>query len=462
MKLLIVTETQSIHAARWVNQLIDTGWEVHVFQAIATNPSLGINPEFKHGTFYLPKILNNGKENKINATLSIDSKINILLDQLNEKIEGLIQRIHEKFLADLIIKIRPDIIHSLGMNINWKNCCLPVLRVLEKINLKIPWLYSTWGTDLDYFPTLSENNKNIVTCILKNCDYLITECIRDKHLAEQMGFKGKFLDFFTGFGGVDDNLVNSYNSLTKTSSRKTILLKGRAIQDGDQIGRALTAMEAFKLCEDILKEFRIVINTSSYANAIINKAAILNATTNLKIQILPFLPYELLLEVYKSARIFISLTINDGIPSSLIEAMTFGAFPIHSNIESISEIIKNGENGFLVPSEDTNAVSNCIIKAVSDNDLVDKAANLNIGIVKSTYSEKIVKPKVIKMYNEILKNGSSEVKKKVSNCVAINRNSCFSKFIIRIISSNEYHKFQKINLFYKVNILKIINKIIKE
>ena len=52
MKILFITEVGSIHAARWVNQLKDTEWDVRVFQALPA--MFTFRYEFQTGHFYLP------------------------------------------------------------------------------------------------------------------------------------------------------------------------------------------------------------------------------------------------------------------------------------------------------------------------------------------------------------------------------------------------------------------------
>jgi glycosyltransferase involved in cell wall biosynthesis len=396
MKILIVTETASMHAARWVNQLKDTGWDVHVFQALAAGSA--VSEEFIFGNLHVPisaKATGNAKHFN---TLPLEKYYWFVEREKNYP--GLMQYLHEQYLLKLINEWQPDIIHSLGLNINWSNICLPVLRVLNNSKLKKRprWLYSTWGTDLDFFAKMSKANYADVENVLKNVDYLVTECERDLRLSKEIGFKGKFLGYFTGFGGVSTELLDKFDKAPKASTRKTILLKGRSLEDGDPVGRAMTAIKAFKLCEDLLKDYRIVIGSAISSLHINSEVELLRATTDLKIQILSYLPYDMLMDIYASARLYISLTVNDGIPSSILEAMSAGAFPIHSDLEPIREIITDGKNGLLVDPEDVVAVADALRMSLINNKLVDNAQSINKEIIQNTFSERVVKNRVIKMY----------------------------------------------------------------
>jgi glycosyltransferase involved in cell wall biosynthesis len=121
----------------------------------------------------------------------------------------------------------------------------------------------------------------------------------------------------------------------------------------------------------------------------------------LKIEVLGNVSYNLLLKYFSLSRIFISFTINDGLPSSLVEAMSLGAFPIHSNLESISEWITDGINGFLVPIHDKNILKKAIIQSLHDDDLVKNAEQINRILVKNSLSAELIRTKTINMYKKI-------------------------------------------------------------
>ena len=422
MKLLIVTETASIHAARWVNQLKDTGWDVHVFQALATGGA--VSEEFRFGNLHVPMIAKVTGNAKCFTTL-LPEKYYWLVEH-EKSYPGLIQYLHEKYLLKLLNEWQPDIIHSLGLNINWNNICLPVLRVLNNNELKKRprWLYSTWGTDLAFFAKTSKENYADVEDVLKNVDYLVTECERDFRLSKEMGFQGKFLGYFTGFGGINTELLDKFDKAPKASTRKTILLKGRSIEDGDPVGRAMTAIKAFKLCEDLLKDYRIVIAFATSSINMNNEVQLLRATTDLKIQILSYLPYDMLMDIYASARLYISLTVNDGIPSSILEAMSAGAFPIHSDLEPIREIITDGKSGLLVDPEDVMAVADALRIALTNDHLVDNAESINKKMIQDKFSESVLKCRVIKMYESVIMEDKLEQYSAVDNITSMKNIHC--------------------------------------
>jgi glycosyltransferase involved in cell wall biosynthesis len=322
--------------------------------------------------------------------------------------------LHSLYLARLIKKLKPDVIHLLGLNVNWINQSRSLFKARHILggHLNAPWLYSSWGTDLEYYASLSEKNKKEVVDVLKSCDYYIAESQKDANLAQEMGLNGKFAGIFPAFGGFPLENIDLYRQFGLSSSRKTIFLKGRdhaGISQVDRIGRAMTAMKAFALCQDDLSGYRIIIGQPSEAVAI--EATILSATTSLNIKLVPSnIPHNSILRILGASRLVMALTINDGLPSILVEAMALGAFPIHSDLGSIREWIRNGENGFLVEPENPDMVAAAIRDALADDTLVDNAARINTQIVRDKLSDRAILSKVIELYKNIAQSSKEEQK----------------------------------------------------
>lgn len=401
MKILFVAETSSIHAAKWINQLVDTGWEIFIFQS-QLNASK-VNQEFKVGSFFLP-FAEEERRSQTAGTLipfTFSGRVKFLFASLTQKI---FPSMYGRYLAKIILTLKPDIIHSLGLDVNGVNNCKVVLqakRILGE-NFNAPWVYSTWGADLDYYAKLSDENYKEVVKVLQECDFQIAECTRDKSLARHMGFRGKFLGLLPGGGGLDRKSIEKYKRDTPPSKRKGILIKGRDWQNGsgDPIGRAMTILNAMKQCYRALAPYEIFIFQASPNVAA--EAAAMKKKFGLAISVLPYLSYDALLTIMSDCRLFISMTINDGLPNSLVEAMTLGVFPIHSNLESLQDWVTTNRNAILTPAEDAQVVAQAIVTAIQNDKLVDEAQRLNYDIVNSKLSSEVVKPQVLQIYNSLV------------------------------------------------------------
>ena len=392
MKLLIAGEVSSAHTARWINQLKNTGWDIHVYQVTA--PGYGIHPHLEVGRIHYPLRLSTPCKVPLQYTTEYTTAD-------LKKTPGLIidaSKTHQRYLRNLLLAFAPDVIHSHGLNINWNNLLEPVRAVLESLGSRCsaPWLYSTWGSDLDYYAKSSLEAESDVKSALQNCDFLTSECRRDKMLAQEMGFKGKFCGFFPDFGGVHLDEMNKYRK-SSPSRRKIILVKGRDCQgaDGDPVGRAMSILKALEKCRRDLAGYTIAV---TQATALVKETAEELRSRGLDVVVHPRLEYNQVLALMARSRVFISATINDGLPSSLVEAMVLGAFPVYSDLAPIREWISHGENGFLVPADDVESLAACIQSALLDDQLVDMADKANYTLVKERLGYNRIRRRVIDLY----------------------------------------------------------------
>ncbi len=83
-----------------------------------------------------------------------------------------------------------------------------------------------------------------------------------------------------------------------------------------------------------------------------------------------------------------------------------GAFPIQSDTESTAEWIDDGRNGFLVRAGRVDAIADAIRRALDNDALVDRAADYNSAMMDRRLDLKVVRPKVIEMYEEVASRGA--------------------------------------------------------
>ena len=95
---------------------------------------------------------------------------------------------------------------------------------------------------------------------------------------------------------------------------------------------------------------------------------------------------------------------SDGLPTSAVEAMGMGAFPIQSNPGRVSEeVITHGVNGFLIENPgDSNEIANWIEKALINQELRANAQIYNVDFVNKNYNRDNLKQKIIHLYKNIL------------------------------------------------------------
>jgi len=262
-----------------------------------------------------------------------------------------------------------------------------------------PWIYSSWGSDLYFFGRYPKHQAKIRE-VLASCDYYVADCQRDVELAARYGFRGESLGVFPSVGGFDISGMRRWLQPGPVSARRLIALKGYI----GWAGRANVALQALQLCAEALKGYTVALYLAS--SEVKKMARHVASVTEAPFTILPPSPNQEIIRLMGSSRIAIGVSVTDGTPISMLETMAMGAFPIQSNTISTAEWITNGENGMLVPPEDPQAIAAAIKRALSDDSLVDRAAEINLRLTSERIDRSVIQPQVIAMYEKIAANVS--------------------------------------------------------
>jgi glycosyltransferase involved in cell wall biosynthesis len=319
----------------------------------------------------------------------------LALDTISETYKR-IDRVNR--LASTIRRLKPDIIHSLEI----QHAGYLTLDAKNLLGGKLPaWIVTNWGSDIYLFGRLSEHVDRIKD-VPASCDYYSCECQRDVELAKQMGLRGEVLPVLTNTGGFDLRRVVQFRQSGLTSARRLILLKGYQ----HWAGRALVGLRSIALCARELQGYQVAVYL---ANTDVKIAAeLVSKSTGIPIEVIPYCSHDDMLRLYGRARVSIGLSISDAISTNLLEAMVMGAFPIQSCTSCADEWIVDGQTGFIVPPEDPEPIAAAIRRAVSENSLVDSAAERNARLAWECLDQAKIKPQVIDIYKRIAAQSSKK------------------------------------------------------
>ncbi|MBM3145379.1 MAG: glycosyltransferase family 4 protein [Chloroflexi bacterium] len=76
---------------------------------------------------------------------------------------------------------------------------------------------------------------------------------------------------------------------------------------------------------------------------------------------------EAVLDQFRQANLFVFPSRHEGMPNAILEAMACGLPVIASRIAGNEELVMDGENGLLVPPEDSNALRNALSELLEDS-----------------------------------------------------------------------------------------------
>jgi glycosyltransferase involved in cell wall biosynthesis len=408
MRILFVAMADSVHTARWINQISNQGWDLHIFPSYDTfDFHSDLTKVTVHGSFFnaeyknpklhrrgisIPKWLLPYKLRVLNKELYLNS---FFSGYLRNFIESYLPWYRVNRLSKLIKTIKPDIIHSLEI----QHAGYLTLKAKNKLKGKFPkWIVTNWGSDIYYFGKKAEHQP-LIKEVLLECDYYSCECDRDIKLAQNFCLKGKVLPVLPNSGGIKIAEIEKLRDPHPPSKRKYIAIKGYQ----NWAGRASVALKALEICADIIKDYRIFMYSPEYAS--LEAAEIFTKHTGIKIDILPrTTSHQEIMALHGKSRISIGLSISDAISTSFLEAIAMGSFPIQSNTSCANEWVKDGITGLLVPPDNVKIIADAITKALKDDHLVDRAQIINYQTVKKRLNYDLIKKTAISFYLRVQQN----------------------------------------------------------
>ena len=153
------------------------------------------------------------------------------------------------------------------------------------------------------------------------------------------------------------------------------------------------------MCADVLKDYTVVVYFSNPDVAV--AAELMSQRSGIKTEMFAAGSYEDSLRLHARARVSIGVSISDGLPLSTVEAALMGSFPVQTDTSCVGERLRDGVGTRLVTPDDIGGIAAAIRRAVTDDDLVDRAAEINFEHIAETMSQEAVGPRVIAMYEKI-------------------------------------------------------------
>ena len=373
-KVLVVCMLDSVHTARWLSMFKNENINFTLFPS---TPNRALHPEIK-------KLIQNNQIAKYSTIFKVPY-LSILLWGI-----GLISSLilPAKLLIYFAKKQRINQIHAIELN----HAGYLVSRA-HSLGLppQIKIIVTNWGSDIYWFQKFPNHRKKLKK-LMEISDLYTAECTRDIKLASDLGFKGIIGEVFPNAGGFSITEINKINKIP--SQRSAIVIKGYE----SFVGRASIALEALAQINSELKEYEIYIYSANLKT--IKKARKLRKKYNLNVIVYPKknLTHSQVLDLFRKSRIYVGVSLSDAISTSLLEAMVTGAFPIQTNTSCADEWIIDDLSGCIV-SPSVDSVKNALLRALSDNNLVDTAAKLNSETARARLNAESIQSKLKDFYN---------------------------------------------------------------
>lgn len=378
IKILFISLAHSSHTISWINLFDEKNVDYFLF---------GVDGTY---TDYFPstrvyRYQETALERRIRL---IKSKLRLINNE-----ESYLENCELSYLKKLILRIRPNIIHTLG----FEPAGYDFLKIFSQLKRShdFSWVHTARGGPEMVFN--KTNNFERIKRILINCDFFIADNYQNYQYALEIGLKEekKFERLVPGTGGIDLELIKR-RKIPTINSRVIIFPKAYECI----VSKALPVFEALKNCWDEIQPCTVIFTAVSEETRI--WLSELPSYMRASFVIYDRVPREKLLDLYLEARVLIAPSLLDGIPNVLYEAMATGVVPIVSPIETLIDIFKNEENVIYARNLYINEIQEAITILMNDDLLVDKIVRNNLLMVKELADKSLIQDEFIKFYNRIV------------------------------------------------------------
>lgn len=294
---------------------------------------------------------------------------------------------YQKRFLDIVNDLQPDIVHALR---------IPYEGMLAAVTpVHIPFLVSIWGNDLTLHTRTSTLMASHTRQALERANGLLADARRDLRLAREWSLReGAPTLAVPGNGGLDLEKIKDVtkkNDLTiDLPADRPLVINPRGLRPGsvhqDTFFKSIPLVlekipTAFFVCT--------AMQGQSEAEKWVKKLGIHD-----HVLLLPYLSQAQLWQLYTRSKVYVSLSSHDGTPNTFLEALACGCFPVVGDIESLREWLTNGENGLLVDPKDPQKAAQAIIAALSSDEWLMKARQVNQQMISERADIHVVRAQV--------------------------------------------------------------------
>ena len=371
-KILVICMFDSIHSARWLSQFQDQDIEFLLF------------PSSPHRRVH----------KNLNALVSGDTKATYKLFPLS-RLFGLPLWVADKFVNNwfraslvklAVSRFKPDFVHALEL----QNAGYIAAQALRSKTRSPKLIATNWGSDIFWFQQFPKHKQKLEE-LLGLADFYSCECNRDVDLAKKLGFTGTVMPVIPNAGGFSSELLAK--PVTPLADRKVIAVKGYH----GWVGRAKVALEAIEGIAGSLAGYQIVVYSANAGTIKLAKQIAKRTGLNFTIYGKGKLSHSQVLELFASAKIYVGLSLSDGISTSLLESMAMGAIPVQTATACCDEWFT--ESGVKVTEITPEGVQKAILAGL---ELAKNQAmsDLNREIIRTKANAEVVS-KIAKRFYEI-------------------------------------------------------------
>lgn len=362
MKVLILSAAGNVHTQRWVSALASKGIEIFLF-------SLNGNGQEFYSQFSNVKVFYKDFENSTSYFNKLKYPSSV------------------KYVKRLIKEIEPDIVHAHYAS------SYGLIGALVKTN--VPYIISVWGSDVYDFPNITPFGKQIIKYNLKKADCILST----SHAMAKETYKYTDKEILITPFGVDIEHFKKIDGLQPI--------------DEFIVGNVKTLSPKYGI-DVLIRAFRIVLDNNPNLKTrllIYGKGPCKQEYENLAkdlgiedfVEFKGFIDNKKLPKVYNSFSVSVSVSNSESFGVVAVEAMACECPVVTSDADGFTEVVKNGETGYIVPKNNPVETAKAIQQFIDNPKLRTKMGECGRKRVTEFYDWYDNVNTMIDIYKNILK-----------------------------------------------------------
>ncbi|MBN1161372.1 MAG: glycosyltransferase family 4 protein [Dehalococcoidales bacterium] len=345
MKICYIADGSSIHTQRWVNYFAAKGHETHLIYW-KTRPGYHQDVHIHYLKRFAP------------AVWPVTRYFSFL---------QWIFRVRK-----LLKEIRPDVIDAHFIIDNG------LLAALSGFH---PYVVTAWGSDVLLFPRRNFIWRLVAKFVIKRADRVVCDSEVVKKGLLWLGSQPEKISII--YNGIDTDKFSP--------QRADDGLKDKLGISGFPTIICIRHLRPLYNVEMLVRAIPLVLKQVTQARFIIGgdgfqrdylENLVKNSRASQNVRFIGYLPHDDLAAYLASADIYVSTSRSDSTSLSLQEAMACGLAPVVTDLPANREWITDGENGFVVPQEDYQALAEKIVYLLNNGEVRAKFGKINRKLIK--------------------------------------------------------------------------------
>lgn len=363
MKICYLADGESIHTQRWIKYFADREHEVHLISKKSCGPMHGVK---LHLLRRLP-------ESAAFAPFNLLSTI--------------------AQIRMMIMEIAPDILHS---------HYILDYGFYGSLTGFHPFVASAWGTDVLVVPNQSRVRRALTRYALEKADLITCDGENSKSAMIDLGVDGGKIKLISHgidtrrfYPGRRDEALRAELGLGESS---TVI----SVRNLKPIYSLASLIEAVPLVLREVHDARFIVAGEGDEKSALMKLAKSRGVLD-HVLFAGAIPHERIPAYLASSDVYVSTSLSDGgMAVSTLEAMASGLAPVTTDVGDVRRWIKDGKNGFVVPTKNPEVLAEKIIYMLRNKEVLKRFGATNRSLIEERADYYKEMEKVGRIYENLI------------------------------------------------------------